>query len=130
MRGDGDKMQHLCVHLQFYRSQPSFLPEPQSSQRLPVMVYTSHVPAHFYSLKVQITGEVAEECKDGCVVLSRKAAASPQALPQNKARILDTAGTSAVEMQLCAGLGSSAVPSNFAPFGLTDNTGNMKLYYQ
>lgn len=42
---------------------------------LPVMVsIMSHVPEYFYSLKEQIIGAVVEECKDGCVVLSRKVA--------------------------------------------------------
>lgn len=93
------------------------------------MVYTSHVPEHFYNLQVQITGEVAEECKDGSVVLSRKAAASPQALPQYKARILDTAGISAVKCSCVQVWAPQQCPQTLL---LLDEqiTQAMKLYYQ
>lgn len=134
MRGDGDKMQHLCVHLWRYQHthftgvSPAFCQNHKAAS-LPVMVSTSHVPEHFYNLEVQITGWVAEECKDGCVVLSRKAAVSPQALPQNKARILAYCWHfSCWNTAVCRSRLFYSVL--FAPFGLTDNIGNMKLYYQ
>lgn len=135
VREDGDKIQCRCEHLwrrqqiHFTGVTPAFHQNHKAAS-LPVTVSVmSHVPEHFYSLKEWIIGAAVEECKDGCVVLSRKVAAPPQVLPQNKAMLLGyywSFRCSNAAMNVW--LGSSAVSSNFAPFGLTDNISNMKLY--
>lgn len=93
-REDGDKMQCLCAHLHrsrqthFTRVSPDFY-QTHKEASLPGMVSRmSHVPEQFYSLQEQIIGAVVEECRDECVVLSRKVAVPPQVLPQNKVMLL------------------------------------------
>lgn len=42
-----------------------FFCQNHKAASLPVMAYTSHVPEHFYNLKVQITGELQRNARMG-----------------------------------------------------------------
>lgn len=134
-REDGDKMQCLCAHLRrsqqihFTGVSPDFYHSHREASLPGIVTRMSCVPEHFYSLKEQIIGAVIEECRDECVLLSTKAAAPPQVLPQNKVKLLGycqcfRCSSAAVHTWQ----GSSVVSSNFAPFELTANVSNMKLH--
>lgn len=133
MRGDGDKMQHLYVYLwrcqctYFTGVSPGFFARTTKQPAFQSW-HTHHMFQNISTTwKCKLLGSYrgmqgwvcGTEQKGSCITTSPTSVKSQ-----------DSAGTSAVEMQQCAGLGSSAVSSNFAPFGLTDNIGNMKLYYQ